>query len=171
MFYHIRDIVPYDTAIQIYYSFVHSRLSYAIELYGTAKASTLKPLQTMQNRLLKVLLKKNIRHSTNQLYNDNNILMLKDMHHFSMGKIIFKHCNQLLPPVLSRVITPSRVNHPGVRTRNNSMFFTSHHNTHHGKLLLNNYCCNIWQGLPASVKNARSCHGFKTKLKSHLLSY
>lgn len=48
IFYHISGILPVDTAVQIYYSFVYCRLSYAIEVYGTACATVLKPLQTIQ---------------------------------------------------------------------------------------------------------------------------
>ena len=59
-----------------------------------------------------------------------------------------------------------------MRTHNNSTCSSLLiYNTSHDKLLLNNYCCNLWQGLAAtSVKNAISFYGFKTKLKSHHLT-
>ena len=119
IFYHISDILPVDTAVQIYYSFIYSRLTYAIEVYGTACATVLKPLQTFQNRILKLLLKKPRRFSTNQLYFDYNILKIKDIHTYCMGVIVFKYCNDMLPKVLSNVIKPPNVAQFPMQTRHN----------------------------------------------------
>ena len=55
IFYHLRGTFPKATAIQVYYSFIYSKLRYAIEIYGTAKRSFLKPLHTLHNRLIKAL--------------------------------------------------------------------------------------------------------------------
>ncbi|KAJ8018632.1 RNA-directed DNA polymerase from mobile element jockey [Holothuria leucospilota] len=90
IFHHIGDILPADTAIQIYYSFIYSRLTYAIEVYGTACTTVIKPLQTFQNRILKLLLKKPRRFNTNQLYLDCKVLKINDIHMYCMGVIVFK---------------------------------------------------------------------------------
>ena len=170
IFYHISYILPANTAIQIYFSFIYSRLSYAIEVYGTACASVLKPLQTLQNRILKVLTKKPRRYTTNQLYLDCNLLKIKDIHTYCMGVIVFKYCNDLLPKVLSNVIKPSNVTQFSMHTRNNYLFSVTSHKTLHGKLLLQNYCYNVWHSLSPSVKSSASLRSFQKNLKSFLLN-
>ena len=170
IFYHISDILPVDTAVQIYYSFIYSRLTYAIEVYGTACATVLKPLQTFQNRILKLLLKKPRRFSTNQLYFDYNILKIKDIHTYCMGVIVFKYCNDMLPKVLSNVIKPPNVAQFPMQTRHNSLFSVTSHKTLHGKLVLQNYCYNVWHKLSPSVRSSPSLHSFQRNLKSFLIS-
>ena len=124
IFYHINDLLPVDIAIQIYYSFVYSRLSYAIEVYGTAQCATvLKPLQTLQNRLLKLLTKKPRRYSTYQLYLDCNLLKVKDIHMYCMGVLVYKYCHNLLPNALTNVIKPPDSTEMTMNTRNNNLFF------------------------------------------------
>jgi hypothetical protein len=43
IFYRIRSKLPHNTALQLYYAVVYSRISYCIEVYGTAICSILKP--------------------------------------------------------------------------------------------------------------------------------
>lgn len=40
----VGDILPVDTAIQINYSFIYSRVYYAFEVYDTACVTVLKPI-------------------------------------------------------------------------------------------------------------------------------
>ena len=55
IFYKIRDCIPEETRLQLYNAIVSSRISYGIEIYGMAKPSIIRPLQIMQNRILKIL--------------------------------------------------------------------------------------------------------------------
>ena len=170
IFYHLRNFLPHSTAIQIYYSFIYSKIKYAIEIYGTAKASLLKPLQVLQNKLLKLLSCKPIRYSTNILHSEHNLLMVSDIHTFSMGCFIYKYCNNMLPNAISHTVSRSIDTDRHIATRNSSLFNVTHHNTLHGKLLMNNYCFNIWQYLPVAIKSAKSLKSFQRKLKKYLLN-
>ena len=170
IFYHLRNFLPESTAIQIYYSFIYSKIKYAIEIYGTAKASLLKPLQVLQNKLLKLLSCKPLRYPTNILHIENNLLMVNDIHTFSMGCFIYKYCNNMLPSAISNKVSCSIVANRHLETRNSRLFNVTHHNTLHGKLLMNNYCFTIWQSLPVVIKSAKSLKSFQKKLKNYLLN-
>ena len=169
IFYQIRNTLPIDTAIQIYYSFIYSQLSYAIEIYGTACASFLNPLQILQNRLIKLLTMKPRGFSTNQLYLDYNLLKIKDIHFYNIGGIVFKYCNSMLPNVLADAIHLSITNKSSISTRNNDLFHVTHHKSVHGKLQLNNYFYNIWHKLPSTIKSNNSLHTFQKSLKTMLI--
>ena len=93
LFYQIRNTLPTDTAIQIFYSFIYSQLSYTIEIYGTAITTFLNPLQILQNRLIKLLTMKPRRFSTKKLYLEYNLLKIKDIHLHNIGGIVLKYCN------------------------------------------------------------------------------
>ena len=64
-FYSLRNFISIIQAKSIYYAMIQSRLRYGISLYGTADKRLIEPLQIMQNKLLRVLTKKESRYSTN----------------------------------------------------------------------------------------------------------
>ena len=76
-----------DNCQSIYYAYLYSRIKYGIPIYEMANAGDLKPIQTLQNKLMKVLLNRNYMFPTNQLHSDLNILMINDI--FKQEVLIF----------------------------------------------------------------------------------
>ena len=166
IFYRIRNIVPPKVAEQIYYAFVYSRLIYGIEIYGMAKSSSIKPLQTMQNRVLKILTFKNKRYSTFSLYNDLDLLKINQLHTYSVAVLIYKYSKNMLPTLYENIFKPKNSNCN--INRRNMLFNTTHVSRCHGKSLMNNYCCKIWNKLPISIRQSQSVRVFKKQVKLHL---
>ena len=88
MFYTIRDSVHRILRI-IYCACIHSRVKYGIEVYGTDSNKKIRKLQTLQNKLLKVLTKSNYRHSTDKLHKDLEILKVKDLYKSSLHHFVY----------------------------------------------------------------------------------
>ena len=55
LLYNIRNSITSDIARAIYYACIYPHISYAIEIYGTAKDTLMSKLQVEQNKLLKLL--------------------------------------------------------------------------------------------------------------------
>ena len=72
LFYNIRNLLPGYLKRQLYYSLVYSHIQYGIELYGACGDTSINKVQTIQNKLLKVLYNLPYRTDTNEL-----ILQLK----------------------------------------------------------------------------------------------
>ena len=85
IFNQIKHKVYAKIARQIYFAFIYSRIKYGIELYGNCSATNLNKIQTLQNKLMKMLLQLDRLTPTNSLHHNLNILKVQD---------IFK-CNQL----------------------------------------------------------------------------
>ena len=79
IFYNIRRYMNKSQSTSLYYSYIYSRIQYAISIYCANSQNNINMLQTMQNKLLKVLLSKGMRYSTNQLHNDLDILKVSDL--------------------------------------------------------------------------------------------
>ena len=171
IFYRLRDSLPPDVAIQLYNSLVHSKICYGVEIYGMARATALRPLQVLQNRILKTATFKHRRYPTNTLHKDLAILKVSDIqvHVFKMSSFTYKYVNNILPCVFSGVVNPRFSHDIRNRTRNNSYFSVSRHHSEHGKLLLNNYCYKTWKAIPNDIQNAKSHVTFKRKLKAYLI--
>ena len=66
-------------ALQLYFAFIFSRIKYGIEIYGNCSQYLLSKIQTIQNKLLKLLLQLNRRTSTNEIHEKLKILKVKDI--------------------------------------------------------------------------------------------
>ena len=64
---HISQYIDDTHVHRIYNSYIFPHLKYGVEMYGTAKAKYLKKLQTIQNKLLKILFKRHFRDSSRGL--------------------------------------------------------------------------------------------------------
>ena len=135
-----------------------------------AKAALLKPLQVLQNRILKTVTYKHQRYPTNALHSDLGTLKVSDIHVFKMCCLIFKYVYNNLPPVFNNIVNPCNQSHIYNNTRSNALFSVSRHNSKHGKLLLNNYCYKTWKNLPNNVKDSKTYATLKNKLKAHLIA-
>ena len=67
-------------ARQIYYAFIYSRLQYGIEIYGCCSQSTISKIQTLQNKLLELILQLDRRTGTNQLHSLLNNAKVNDVY-------------------------------------------------------------------------------------------
>ena len=72
-FYNIKHLVSKTIARQLYFAFIYSRISYGIEVYGNCSQQNIQKIQTIQNKLLKLLLSKDRMTSTNELHKHMNI--------------------------------------------------------------------------------------------------
>lgn len=106
IFYRLRDSLTPSVAIQLYYSLVCSKISYGAEIYGMAKATILKPLQILQNRMLKTITFKHRRYPTSTLHKDLGILKVSDIHVLKMCSFIYKYINNILPVSLVILLIP-----------------------------------------------------------------
>ena len=80
IFNHIKARVSMKIARQIYYAFIYSRLQYGIEIYGCCSQSNISKIQTLQNKLLKLILQLDRRTGTNQLHSLLNIAKVNDVY-------------------------------------------------------------------------------------------
>ena len=170
IFYRMRNHLPYNIAIQLYYTFVYSGIAYGIEIYGMAKSSVIKPLQIMQNRILKVLTFKPRLYSINLLHTNLDVLKIPDIYKLCLGTMLFMYTKINYQVYL--IIFLTHLHEPcSIRTRTNAFFRTTKHKNKYGKLQQNNYCCKLWESFPLYVQNCSSVSSFKSHLKSSLSSH
>ena len=169
IFHRIRNLIPPKMATQLYHAFISSKLSYGIEVYGMTKKSTIKPLQVMQNRILKILHFKNQRYPTQTLYSDLNLLKINEMHMHQVAVLIYKHSKDMLPPIFDKIFNPDIGRCPRSLNRRNMLFTTTSSNRAHGTLLFNNYCCKLWNQIPNNIKHSMSINTFKGQIKTFLM--
>ena len=78
IFNHIKHRVTQNVVRQLYYGFIYLKIAYGLEVYGYTSISNVSKIQTMQNKLLKLILKLDIRTRTNTVHKMLNILKIED---------------------------------------------------------------------------------------------
>ena len=84
IFNHIKHKVNKKTARQLYNAFVFSRIKYGIETYGNCSERNVSKIQTMQNKLLKLLLQLDRLTPTSILHKNLTILKINDVYKCSV---------------------------------------------------------------------------------------
>jgi hypothetical protein len=74
--------IPPRVRNTLYNALVKSNLQYLIEIWGTASKSAMSDLQTLQNKILKVLFHLNFRTPTETLYRKTNLLNIDKLYKY-----------------------------------------------------------------------------------------
>jgi len=170
IFYKIRSKLPPEILRLIYFAFVHSHLSYGIEIYGNTTANHLSELLVLNNRLLRILQHKPFKTHTTDLYNTYFTLPLQLMHTYQILVFMHRyvHHRNELPVIFSTYFEENKLIHHH-DTRHKHDFHTHLVHTEFGKRSIKYKGCILWNSLPVDIKAIRSCHSFKFKLKQLLL--
>ena len=79
LFYSIRNFVNSNQVKIIYYAFIYLQIKYDMTTFGFIDHNKIQQMQVLQNKLLKYLLAKNYRYSTNRLHNELEIIKVEDI--------------------------------------------------------------------------------------------
>ena len=101
IFYNIRNYLTKDNIKTIYYALVYSRIKYGITVYGQACKTKMQRIQTLQNRLLKVISGKDYRFSTDELHDEFDLLLIKDIANQEILAFVHNYFSNSLPPVFN----------------------------------------------------------------------
>lgn len=55
VFYRVRDEIPFYALRRLYYALAHSRLMYMVTMWANVSSDNFSRLQTLQNRLVKLI--------------------------------------------------------------------------------------------------------------------
>jgi len=76
IFYKLRNILPATVLQTIYFAFVHPHILYGTEMYGSASISHLDKLSKLNNKLLRILQRRDLCIRTDELYKNITLYQL-----------------------------------------------------------------------------------------------
>ena len=80
---------------------IYSRIKYGSIITGQTTNENINKIQTLQNKLLKVLYYKNYRYSTNNLHNELSILKFNDLINQETLSFVYKYVHGKLPSIFN----------------------------------------------------------------------
>ena len=170
-FYTLRNFVKTEHVKSIYYATLNSRIKYGIALYGAADNNVIEPLQILQNKLLRVLTKKDPRYSTNKLHKELELLKVNDIYESEVLTFVYNCVNRNVPNALSNYFITLGDTH-NLNTRNkNYLLRDPCLKGKIGRLSVKQKGVQLWNTLDKSLKTADNSKAFRKKLKDTVLSY
>ena len=128
----LRSFLNIATLKMIYYAIIQSVIQYCIVLWGSAFISIIGPLEKAQKGIIKIILKKSRRYSSNLLFQEFKVLTISQL--YTKNLLIYTHKNRSVnniltyPNVTTRASAKENVKVPSFRlkvTRYNFMYLGS----------------------------------------------
>ena len=153
--------------MQSIFSYIHSRIKYGIEVYGSCAAKFLTRLQTIQNGPLKVILRLDRRHSTNKLHRTLRILQVKDIYKVQIIQFANMCLRKKSIPYFNDYINVRAIPYEVRNLTLNADFGR----INIGFLSVKNTSSREYDSLPAALKEKGKFLNFKKHLATHFLSF
>ena len=158
----IRHYTNKQTLINLYYSFVYPHLKYGVLAWGSANKTSLKKLQIMQNKIIRMM---NFKHLPDRvkmctLYKSMNILLINDVYELETAKFMHSFYHRMLPENFYTYFRSSNAQQ-SYNTRFITLdgYYLERVSTKNGQLLCIYAGVKIWNKIPLDTKKA-SKHTF-----------
>ena len=167
-FKYIRKHIPAHCAKILYYSFIYSKISYGIEIYGKTSNTNMHKLQVIQNKSLKILLNLHPRTPTDLTHSHAQVLKVHHIYEYVTINFVHIQVNGKLPSIYNNYFKQNNHIHQHF-TRNNTNLHLPQINTRHGHNMTKFMGPYLWNKLPNNVKDIPSNLRFRQQLKKHYL--
>ena len=163
-FYSLRYILSLSNLKMVYHATVQSIIQYGITGWGGAYDVHISKIITMQNTILKIMLKKPTRYPTRLVYEESGVLQTKKLY----AKFVIKHIHINFHPSKTLNINQKRPNTRS-KTKKNAMLdrvnkgLTQRHTYYLGPKLYNL--------LPLNIRHTKSTKSFNHSCNHWLMSY
>ena len=170
-FYCIRRYLNKEQVKSIYYALIYSRIKYGITVYGSASKNLIAKIQTLQNKLMKVLLGKKYRYSTDSLHNELEILKVPDIAKVNTLAFIHNYFHDKLPKLFKNYFTVFNEIH-AINTRGSTNnIIIDRHNSNVGHSTMKVRGAKLWNNIDADKKKIKNVKHFRKQIKSAILPY
>jgi hypothetical protein len=165
----IRKFLSTDAAAKLVTSFVLSRLDYCNSLLAGLPASSIQPLQRVQNSAARLVLKKKKSDHVSPLLRSLHWLPVSQRIEYKTDLLCFKCLNSSAPEYLAssvQLYTPSR----SLRSSSDTLMLRlpRFKLSSVGSRAFSVSGPTSWNKLPLSIRHASTLSAFKTSLKTHL---
>lgn len=163
--YKMKNKLTTKTKLLLYNALVQSHLNYMVIIYGYKCTNVLKPLQSMQNKALKVIHSLPATYSTHSLYNDvcKPIMPIHVLYKYQVLLYIFKSLNNIGYHTINFLQNQSAFN-----TRNQQNLRVPRCRLETTKQRIEYKGIIEYNQLPATLKNHSRISLYKKYLKEHL---
>lgn len=159
----INHLLPHSVAKQLYFSLVHSHLTYCNLVWGTCNRTNAQKLITMQQKALKLITKRPDRHRHSNLFSVFRVLCFTECYKLKLMVLIYNRIKQDFASFSNMYLT----RHIEYNLRRTSLV-SARSRTNYGTQSLDHQIVDICNSFPSVVELSqisRSVHYFKKKVR------
>jgi phage antirepressor YoqD-like protein len=165
----VKNFITQDALKMLYFSMVHSHLSYCINIYGSANVTSLNRLKLKQKAAIRIVCNAGHRDHTNPLFKRLGILPLNELIQYSNLKFMHNFWHKKLPLSFHDLWTTNRARNPNLVLRNaNNLYIPAHMYATLKRLPLFSFP-KIWND-DSNLKENPSLRAYLKSVKSALLN-
>ena len=141
----LRKYVNLSTLKCAYYGLIYPHLQHCSSLWGQASKTSLKPVQTLQNKALKIMINTRWHHSASPLYQTLQLLKFDDIVKLQLAKIMHSVHNNNISNLYFGFFKVEKFHHYCTRTSINSNLVQTSARTEKGKSTISFSGPKIWR--------------------------
>ena len=159
----IKHYIPRNCKMNMYYAYAYSKIQYGIEVYGGGGRGTIKQIQILQNRVLKILFNKDWLTPTKELHKELKVLLVSDIHRLQISKFVYKFFHNTLPPPFADYYKLNSNTHEHHTRTNNHIHIDRMHSPNTVKVA----GAKIYNDIPECIRTSNTLKTFAHNLKQH----
>ncbi len=165
----VKNFITHAALKMLYFSMVHSHLSYCRNIYGSANATSRNSLKIKQKAAIRIVCNAGHRDHTHPLFKRLGILPLNELIKYSNLKFMHNFWHRKLPLSFHDMWTASRDHNPNLVLRNaNNLYITAHNYAMLKRLPLFSFP-KIWND-DTNLKENPSLRAYMKSVKSFFLN-
>lgn len=164
-----KRLLSQDNLKSLYFSLVHSHLSYGNIVWGTAYQYRLHKLMILQKKCVRNVCHAPYNHESAPLFKQLNVLRLEDILKLQLGKFMYSYVNGLLPQSLQTLFTTNASVHEHNTRHRSSAHIVATNNSSIARTFVHEGP-KMWLSLPLNIRNSMSKNSFNFKIKKHLIN-
>ena len=163
VFHTLSQFINLIHARQIYYAYIYPVIKYGIEIYGVCSKTNISKIQSLQNKLLKILCRKDQYYSPLEIHKELNILLVEDVLTLSLGTFTYCQLHKMLPNTFDAYfITNERA------ARKTNYLILPKCKLSIGQKTVRFMGAKTWNNLTESTRNSKTMNIFKKNCRKEL---
>ena len=165
--YKSRHILPKHLLRQLYFSFIHSHLSYGNIAWASTNKTKLFALHRRQKQSIRAICFKDRTTPSKPLFEELNIMNIYELNFFQILCFTFKCKNGSAPEIFQNIYT---LKGSGKYTTRSNQLHTPVIKSNYEKFIVTYRAPHLWNNLPNSISdnNDLSFISFKNEIKKHI---
>ena len=166
----LSHIVPNHVLLTLYNTLITPYLNYCNIIWASNYPSRLKPLEILQNRVIRLICNADRLASASSLFKRLHLLKLQDINSLQIALFMYKYHHHLLPASFNDYfVLNSRVHDHYTRSTNKNNYYLPNINTNIRKFGIKFSGPAVWNKIPIDIKSLASLYSVKQSFKKLLI--
>ena len=167
--YKLKEFLSEKSLLILYNSLILSHINYCNIVWGNCSTTNINSLLLLQKRAIRNITNSSYLAHTEPLFHRLKTLRIQDIHTLQTGIFMYKYTHDQLPSLFQSIFNINSNIHT-YPTRRSNDFHLENPKTILAQKSIRHHGPDVWNTLPANLKQCATLNTYKASFKTHLLS-